>query len=172
MAQKLSWVYTEWMMGDHAWEMQLVLPHDTTLLSTVLSLDKTCITALTGNHVTHPLLLSLANIHMNMQLKSFSNAFILTALLPVPQFIHKKKQMKGVLQDWLIHQCLDIVLEPLKLATQEGIMLSDPTGCSCYCFTPLVSYIADTPEAMMLTYIGGKMSPVTMAMFKQFGDAF
>ncbi|KAG1853809.1 hypothetical protein C8R48DRAFT_749594 [Suillus tomentosus] len=127
MAQKLPWVYTEWMMGDHAWEMQL---------------------------------------------KSSSNAFVLTALLPIPKFIHKKKQIKGVLQDQLIHQCLDIVLEPLKSATREGVMLSDPTGCSRYCFTPLASYITDTPEAMMLACIGGKTSPVTMAMFKQFGDAF
>ncbi|KAG1883387.1 hypothetical protein F4604DRAFT_1920588 [Suillus subluteus] len=30
----------------------------------------------------------------------------------------------------------------------------------------------DTPEAMMLATIGGKTSPVTMAMFKQFGDPF
>ncbi|KAG2139638.1 uncharacterized protein EDB93DRAFT_1090202, partial [Suillus bovinus] len=53
-----------------------------------------------------------------------------------------------------------------------GIMMSDPIGCSHYCFTPLASYIADTPEAMMLACIGGKTSLVTMAMYKQFGDAF
>lgn len=106
-AWKLSWVYTEWMMGDYVWEMQVcdascmkslphvllksVLPCGTTLLSTVLSSDKTCITALTGDCVAHPLLLSLANIYMNTQLKSSSNTFVLTALLPVPKFIHKKK---------------------------------------------------------------------------------
>ncbi|KAG2055809.1 hypothetical protein BDR06DRAFT_970593 [Suillus hirtellus] len=48
MAQKLSWVYTEWMMGDHAWEMQSTLPRGTTLLGTVLSSDKTYIITLTG----------------------------------------------------------------------------------------------------------------------------
>ncbi|KAG2131052.1 hypothetical protein DEU56DRAFT_914586 [Suillus clintonianus] len=36
----------------------------------------------------------------------------------------------------------------------------------------LTSYIADTPEAMMLACVGGKTSPVTMAMYKDFGDAF
>ncbi|KAG2030287.1 hypothetical protein BDR03DRAFT_878679, partial [Suillus americanus] len=106
-AWKLSQVYTEWMMGDHAWEMQVcdvscmkslphvllksVLPRGATPLGTVLSLEKTCITTLMGDHVTHPLLLSLVNIHMNTQLKLSSDAFILTALLPVPKFIHKKK---------------------------------------------------------------------------------
>ncbi|KAG2056815.1 hypothetical protein BDR06DRAFT_1005724 [Suillus hirtellus] len=80
--------------------------------------------------------------------------------------------MKGVLEDRLIHQCLNIVLEPLKQSAQHGVMLSDPIGCNQYCFTALASYIADTPEAMMLAAIGGKTSLVMMAMYKQFGDAF
>ncbi|KAG0699463.1 hypothetical protein DFH29DRAFT_770745, partial [Suillus ampliporus] len=65
MVQKLSQVYTEWMAGDHAWDMQSALPCGATLFGTILSLDKTCITTLTGDHVAHPLLLSLVNIHMS-----------------------------------------------------------------------------------------------------------
>ncbi|KAG1899327.1 uncharacterized protein F5891DRAFT_953870, partial [Suillus fuscotomentosus] len=80
--------------------------------------------------------------------------------------------MQGVLEDHLIHECLDIVLCPLKLAAREGVMLSDPVGHSRYCFTPLTSYIVDTLEAMMLAAVGGKTSPVTTAMYKQFGDPF
>ncbi|KAG1719323.1 hypothetical protein EDB19DRAFT_1919105 [Suillus lakei] len=171
-AQKLSQIYTDWMTGDHAWEMQSVLPCGATLLSTILSSDKTCITALSGDRVAHPLLISLTNIHMATRLKSSSNAFLLTALLPVTKFVHKNKRMKGMLQDRLIHHCLNIILQLLKLAAQSGVMLSDPIGCSHYCFTLLTSYIADTPEAMMLACVGGKMSPITMAMYKQFGDAF
>ncbi|KAG0703857.1 hypothetical protein DFH29DRAFT_981702 [Suillus ampliporus] len=126
-AQKLSWVYTEWMTGEHAWDMQSELPRGATLLGIILSSDKTCITALTGDRVAHPLLISLANIHMNTRLKSSSNTFLLTALLPVPKFVHRKKRMKGVLQDRLIHQCLDVVLEPLKSAARLGIMMTKST---------------------------------------------
>ncbi|KAG1721676.1 hypothetical protein EDB19DRAFT_1646319 [Suillus lakei] len=67
------------------------LPRGATLLGTILSSDKTCITALSGNRVAHPLLISLANIHMATRLKSSSNAFLLTALLPVTKFVHKNK---------------------------------------------------------------------------------
>ncbi|KAG2751395.1 hypothetical protein P692DRAFT_20872491 [Suillus brevipes Sb2] len=56
------------------------------------------------------------------------------------------------------------MLEPLKVAAREGIMLSDPTGCSRYCFTLLASYMADTPEAMMLACVGGKTSLITMVL--------
>ena len=97
---------------------------------------------------------------------------MLTALLPVPKFIHASKRMRGVLEDRLIHKCLDIVLHPLKQAARLGTMLPDFNGDMRYCFTPLASYICDTPEAAMLATVGGKTSPLTMAMFKQFGDPF
>ncbi|KAG1806939.1 uncharacterized protein HD556DRAFT_1436867 [Suillus plorans] len=84
-AEKLSWIYTEWMTGEHAWEMQSALPHGATLLGTILSSDKTCITALSGDRIAHPLLISLTNIHMDIHLKSSSNTFLLAALLPVPK---------------------------------------------------------------------------------------
>ncbi|KAG2125087.1 hypothetical protein DEU56DRAFT_744061 [Suillus clintonianus] len=140
-AQKPSRIYTEWMTGDHAWEMQSVLPRGTTLLGTILSSDKTCITALSGNHVAHPVLISLANIHMATRLKSSSNAFLLIALLLVTKFIHKNNRMKGMLQDRLVHHCLNVVLQPLKLAAQNGVMLSDPIGRSHYCFTALAKIV-------------------------------
>ncbi|KAI6023118.1 hypothetical protein BKA83DRAFT_4054110, partial [Pisolithus microcarpus] len=51
-----------------------------------------------------------------------------------------------------------------------GVMMSDPWGHSQYCFTPIVSYIVDTPDSVMLATVGGKMSPIMMANYKQFGD--
>ncbi|KAG2361787.1 hypothetical protein BDR07DRAFT_1258819, partial [Suillus spraguei] len=42
--QKVCHVYTEWMTGDHAWEMQSDLPVGATLLGMILSLDKTTVT--------------------------------------------------------------------------------------------------------------------------------
>ena len=127
---------------------------------------------MTGDCVAHPLLIGMANIKMLTHLKLSSNSFMLTALLPVPKFIHEKKRMNGVLEDRLIHQCLDIILEPVKKAAHLGVMMSDPNGHNRYCFTPLAGYIADMLEAAMLATVGGKTSPVTMAMYKQFGDPF
>jgi len=151
---------------------QSQIPAGATLLGTILSSDKINISVLTGDHVAHPLLISLANIKMVTQLKLLSHTFLLATLLPVPKFIHKNKRMKGVLESCLIHQCLDIVLEPLKCAAQLGVMLSDPWGHNRYCFTPIVSYIVDMPEATMLAGVGGKTSPITMATYKEFGDPF
>ncbi|KAG1889008.1 uncharacterized protein F5891DRAFT_961159 [Suillus fuscotomentosus] len=125
-----------------------------------------------SDRVAHPLLISLANIYMNTQVKSSSNSFMLTALLAVRKFLDKNKGLHGVLGDCVIHQWLDIVLKALKEATVHGIMLLDPMRQSDYCFTQLASYIVDTREVMMLACVGGKTSAVTMGMYKQFGDCF
>ncbi|KAG1856595.1 hypothetical protein C8R48DRAFT_749162 [Suillus tomentosus] len=135
-AERLCRVYTGWMSGNDAWDMQSAIPKGATLLGTILSSDKTNITALTGDRIAHPLLISLSNIHMNVRLKSSTNSFVLAALLPVPKFIHKKKRMKGMLEDRLIHQCLNIVLEPLKQSARHGLAVvrsrADPNDIEAY----------------------------------------
>ncbi|KAG1810405.1 uncharacterized protein HD556DRAFT_1428452 [Suillus plorans] len=61
----------------------------------------------------------------------------------------------GVLEDRLIHQCLSIILKPLMIAAEIGIMMSDPVGNAC-----------------MLAGVHGKTSPFTMASYLEFGDNF
>ncbi|KAG6908908.1 hypothetical protein DXG01_002789 [Tephrocybe rancida] len=171
-AEKLARVYTEWLSGDVAWEMQSQLPPGATLLGTVLSSDKTTITAMTGNRSAHPLLINLANLLMSFQTKATNHAYVLLALLPIPKFIHSNKELIGVLEARLIHQCLDFVVAPLKKAAEIGVMMSDPVGQLRYCFTPLAGYIVDTPESALLAGVMGQTSSVTMASVKEFGDPF
>ncbi|KAI6013169.1 hypothetical protein BKA83DRAFT_4500450 [Pisolithus microcarpus] len=152
--------------------MQSKLPPGATLCGVILSSDKTHITNMCHGKVTHPLLISLANIKMAMWNKASSHAFLLNALLPVIEFIHPIHRMCSVLEAHLFHECLDIVLQPLKTAAQIRQMMSDPAGNLCHCFMPLATYIVDAPEACMLACVCGKTSLVTMASYKDFGNAF
>ena len=127
---------------------------------------------MTGGRVAHPLLISLANLVMDFRAKATNHAFQLLALLPVPKFIHKDRKTRGVLENRLIHECLDFILKPLKKAAEIGIMLSDPIGSLRYVFTPLAAYIVDVAEAVVLSGVAGKTSHLTMAAYKQFGDPF
>ncbi|KAF9237842.1 hypothetical protein BU15DRAFT_62863 [Melanogaster broomeanus] len=164
-AERRVRMYSEWMTGDVAWNMQSQLPLGATLLGVVLSSDKTNITAMTGGRVAHPLLISLANIKMDVRNKASNNAFLLAALLPIAEFIHPIPRMCSVLSDRLIHHCLDVILEPLKQAAR--LRTDDVRSAGIF-----VSYIVDTPEAAMLACVRGLTSPVTMAMYKNFGDPF
>ncbi|KAF9050530.1 hypothetical protein BJ165DRAFT_1342609 [Panaeolus papilionaceus] len=121
-------LYGDWLSGDMAWFIREKLHPQATLLGVILSSDKTNISSGTGARYAHPLLLSLANLSKDYRNKATSHAFVLLALLPIPKFIHRKRKIRGILEARLFHQCLDIILKPLKVAAQAGHMLSDPLG--------------------------------------------
>ena len=182
--------YNEWITSNGAWDSQVRytlvtrtpiphahypqarLPQGSTSLGIILSSDKTALTAMTGDHSAHPLLITLANINSSVHLSSSSHALQLLALIPVPKFVGVQKKIHGILENRLIHACLNFVTSPLKTVARTGTWMGDYAGYVRYCFTPLVTYIADTPEAGALTGVAGKTSHLTMATFKEFGDPF
>lgn len=126
---------------------------------------------MTGNRVAHPLLISLANLNMDFRNKVSNNAFLLLALLPIPKFNHHIKRIRTLLADRLFHECLDFILRPLKKAAEIGVMMSDPLGWRRLCYTPLAAYIVDSPEAALISGVGGQTSPLTTATVSHFGNA-
>jgi hypothetical protein len=122
--------------------------------------------------MAHPLLLSLAYLEISFCTKASNCAFLLLAPLPVPKFIHQNRRIHGILENCLIHECLDFILQPVKTAAQIGIMMLDPLGNLCYAFPELVAYIVNMPESAALAGVAGKTSSITMANYKQFGNAF
>jgi hypothetical protein len=102
--------------------------------------------------------------------KASNHTFILLALLPCPKFIIKDCTIRSVLENRVIHLCLDVITEPLKLTARAGWMMSNPCGYSCFCFTALASYIVDTPEAGLVACVAGKSLHLTMADYRKFGD--
>ncbi|KAG1884410.1 hypothetical protein F4604DRAFT_1919614 [Suillus subluteus] len=138
-------IYYGFMTGNRAWELQ------------------TKVSSLSSNHYAHLLLISLANIDSEIRGKGSLEAYIPLALFPIAKFIHRNQRMRGVLADWLLHQCIGIVIEPLKQAAHLGILMSDPAGFSRYCCMPLVVYVADTPKELVIACITMNASPVTMS---------
>ncbi|KAJ3925536.1 MAG: hypothetical protein NXY57DRAFT_967666 [Lentinula lateritia] len=168
-SRKLVRVYNSWLLGDRAWKMQSQYPEGATLLGVVLSSDKTTVSVITGNWVAHPLLISLANIDSDLLSKALLHLFSLLALLPVPKYIERKTSIRGVLENQLYHECMDIVLELLKVTAHIGCMMSNPVGQLRVCYTPLASAIVDTPEASLIACTGG--TPFTKAIYKNYGDS-
>ena len=148
------------------------LPPGATLLSVTLSSDKTKLSTMMGNYVAHPLLIMLVNIDLALQLSTSSHAFPLVALLPIPKFVGIKKGLHSILKNRLTHSCLDLMTHLLKTTSQHGCWLSDYAGNVQLCFMPLVAYIVNAPEAVMLTGVAGKTSHLTTPVYKQFGDSF
>ncbi|KAG1877528.1 hypothetical protein F4604DRAFT_1880428 [Suillus subluteus] len=58
----------------------------------------------------------------------------------------------------------------LKLAARDGCPMSDPRGNLRMVHTPLVAWIADYPEQLLIACMASKCSPISLATAAQFGD--
>ncbi|KAF8135344.1 hypothetical protein K438DRAFT_1634622 [Mycena galopus ATCC 62051] len=141
---KLMRLYTEWLSGDAAWDLQASLtssaeiidlissqskyPEGTTLLPTTLATDKTTLTSMTGDRQAYPCLIGLANILMEFRMKACHHAFLLLALLPIAKFLEKDSEIRGVLVARLFHAIMDFVLKPLKKTAEIAQLMTDPLG--------------------------------------------
>ncbi|KAI5986989.1 hypothetical protein F5J12DRAFT_907796 [Pisolithus orientalis] len=118
----------------------------------------------------HLVFIMIGNIQSDVRMQASSHAWHCIAFMPVPVFeVHPDFQT--ILTSHLFHQCMDIVFASLKTVTSDGINLTDPTGFTQNCFTPLVTYIADLPKQQLVACVAKNASPITTTVLSNFGDS-
>jgi hypothetical protein len=118
----------------------------------------------------HPLLISLANIQAGVHMKATSHTFALVAYLPIPKFLDVSKPVHTILSARAYHFAISVVMRNLKLAACDGCPMSDPRGDLHMIHTPLVAWIADYPEQLLITCTASKCSPISHDITAQFGN--
>ena len=118
----------------------------------------------------HPIFMTISNIQSDIRMQAMSHAWHCIAFIPSLEFkIHSDFQT--LLQSQVFHWSLDIVTASLKDVAKDGCKLVDPSGCIQNCYTPLVAYIADLPEQLLVSCISKSASPVTTTKLPRFGDS-
>ncbi|KZS94794.1 hypothetical protein SISNIDRAFT_409274 [Sistotremastrum niveocremeum HHB9708] len=132
-------VYSEYMTGNNAWEIQEGLPAGATQTGVILSSDKTNLSQGTGNACAHPLTISTSAICAKMRNSLTAHAFKLAALIPIPRFLTGSAKIQSVLSSRILHKTYDLVSRRLKEAAKSGHRMTDSNGQIRLCYTPLVS---------------------------------
>jgi hypothetical protein len=132
--------------------------------------DKTPLTIGTRNKEMHPLLISFANIHAGIHMKATSHTFTLVAYLPIPKFLDVSKPIHAILSMQVYHFAISVIMHNLKLVTHDGCPMSDPRGDLHMILMPLVAWIANYPEQLLISCTASKCSPISHAIAAQFGD--
>ncbi|KAG1893228.1 uncharacterized protein F5891DRAFT_1131356 [Suillus fuscotomentosus] len=114
----------EFWTSDDAWNIQACIYFRATIVPIITASDKTPITRHTGGLEMHPLFMTIGNI-----------------------------QSDTLLQTRLWHKCVDLVCSKLKIAARVGEFMVDPSAHRHFCFTPLISHIADLPEQLMIACV-------------------
>lgn len=94
---------------------------------------------------------------------------MLIGYIPIAKF--KEKNEQGILSARLYHLCLDIVTESLKKSSRTPVDMTDCYGKKRKLRTPLVAFLADRPEQLLIACAAGNASPLSMADTKSFGNA-
>ncbi|KAF9477723.1 hypothetical protein BDN70DRAFT_810175 [Pholiota conissans] len=167
-------IFGEYMSGSVAWDQQDRIPNGHVSLGVIGASDKTALTFGTGGKEMHPFLISIANIEAAVRMKASSHAFALAAYLPIPKFRDVTPQVHSILSARLYHFCVNIVVANLKVAAQPETpaIMSNPWGGLDAAHTPLVSWIADNPEQLLISCTSAKHSPISTASSSQFGDDY
>ncbi|KAG2139295.1 hypothetical protein DEU56DRAFT_944221 [Suillus clintonianus] len=154
----------EFWTSDDAWEIQDQLPEGATIVPIIAASDKTPVTRHTGGLEMHPLFLTIGNIQADVRMKATSHAWRCTAFMPIPTFI-VNSDFQTLLQARLWHKCMDLVCSHLKVAARVGEYMVDPSAKICYCFTPLISHIADLPEQLMIACLCNRVDPWDLIVY-------
>ncbi|KAG0701411.1 hypothetical protein DFH29DRAFT_1000269 [Suillus ampliporus] len=162
--------YGELFTGERASFIQNQLPEGATIVPIILASDKTPVTRQSGGLEMHPIFITIGNIQSKVHMKATAHAWCYVAFIPIPKFdVHADFQM--LLHAQLFHKCMDMIFAKCKVVTKTGEYMPDPMGYIWHCFTPLVTYTADLPEAQLISCVSKNASLLTMATQSDFSDA-
>ncbi|KAG1877321.1 hypothetical protein F4604DRAFT_1924397 [Suillus subluteus] len=162
--------YSEFFTSEMALNIQNDLPEGATMVPIILASDKIPITRMMGGLEMHPIFLTIGNIQSEVRIKATAHAWHCVGFIPIPKF-DAHPDYQTLLHSHLFHKCMDMIFTRCKVAMKVGEYMPDPMGYIQHCFTPLVAYTADLPEAQLVACVSKSVSPVTMATQSDFGSA-
>ncbi|KAF9527055.1 hypothetical protein CPB83DRAFT_895492 [Crepidotus variabilis] len=152
-ASKTTRVYNEMPTAKWWHILQSKLPVGATLAPIIIATDRTQLTQFSGNKSAYPVYLTIGNLPKSYRQKPSNNACILIAYLSVEKLNCSEMtdlEHRSCVQ-CIFHKSMRIVLEPLKKAGKEGVLMKSATGDQRQVHPVLVCYVADYPEQCLVT---------------------
>ncbi|KAJ7075485.1 hypothetical protein B0H15DRAFT_925432 [Mycena belliarum] len=162
--------YNEMWTGNWWWTIQELLPPGSTLVPIILASDKTQLTRFSGDKQAWPVYLTIGNIDKETRRSPSSRATVLIGYIPVSKFeIFSKKRRSGVAHQ-LFHDCMGRMLDSLKAAGREGVLMDCADGFVRKAFPILAAYIADYPEQCLVACCRENSCPACSCGPRQRGE--
>ncbi|KAF8598610.1 hypothetical protein BDV93DRAFT_593766 [Ceratobasidium sp. AG-I] len=141
-------VYDEAWSGDWWWRMQyLIHNRNGTVVPLIIARDETILANNLRGKKAHPVYLSIGNISKVTQRKPTKRAMILVGYVPVNRFkdVLDKKTRRYFRGD-LLHRSLEVIFEPLKTASVDGMLARCADGYLRHIYPIISAWIADWPK--------------------------
>jgi len=119
----------------------------------ILATDKTHLTQFSGNKTAYPVYLTIGNLPKGIRQKPSKNACILITYLSVDK-LNRSEMMELEHRSHvqrIFHKSMKTVLEPLKKAGQDGVLMTSSNGDVRQVHPILTCYVTDYPEQCLVT---------------------
>ena len=130
--------------------------------------DKTHLTNHQGDKECHNVFMTCGNIKKDVRLRDSERAWMHVGQIPVVKW--KEKDRQGVLNQRMLHRCLEIICQRAMECSHQAEKMVGPDGLVYKIRLLLAAYIADLPEALDLACRRSGTSPVTTATKADFGN--
>ncbi|KAF7333704.1 hypothetical protein MVEN_02326700 [Mycena venus] len=162
--------YNEMWTGEWWWKIQQLLPKRSTLCPIIISSDKTQLTRFSGDQQAWPVYLTIGNIDKETRRSPSSHATVLLGYIPVTKLEIFVKARRSEIAHQLFHDCMRVMLQPLKMAGKDGLRMDCADGFVRKMFLILAAYIADYPEQCLICCCRENSCPRCLVDPKQRGD--
>ncbi|KAJ7156433.1 hypothetical protein C8R43DRAFT_1087288 [Mycena crocata] len=142
--------FSEMWTADWWWEIQELLPEGATLAPIIIASDKTQLTCFGGDKEAWPVYLTIGNIPKGTRRAPSAPATILIGYIPVTKLEIYSKKKRSAVAHQLFHDCMRVLLQPLKAAGENGVEMDCADGFVRRMFPILSAYIADYPEQCLV----------------------
>ncbi|KAJ6582767.1 hypothetical protein B0H10DRAFT_1926495 [Mycena sp. CBHHK59/15] len=162
--------FSEMWTAEWWWEIQQLLPKGATLAPIIISSDKTQLTRFSGDKQAWPVYLTIGNINKATRRTPSSRATVLLGYIPVTKLEVFSKTKRSRVAHQLFHDCMRVMLEPLKAAGNDGVRMDCADGFVRMMFPILSAYIADYPEQCLVACCRENSCPRCLVPPKKRGE--
>ncbi|KAI0026936.1 hypothetical protein K488DRAFT_63772 [Vararia minispora EC-137] len=147
-------MYSDMHTGDWWWEIQQKLERQksgATIVPLIISSDKTQLTQF-RNRSAYPVYLTIGNIPKETRRKPSRQAQLLLGYFPVTSMEHiKNDEVRRRALASLFHECMRLVLAPIRDASRDGVELASGDGVLRRCHPIFAAFVGDYPEQVLVT---------------------
>ena len=155
-----SRMYSEHVTGDWFHRVDAEIPNNGTLIGLYLYSDKTCVTVF-GSTSMYPVYIALTNVARDA--RKLVRGRVLVAFLPVvekaiPKTTKLSASVKSLLVQFVFHRAIEEIFFDFDFdgvsygaAEVDGFYCDDPDGCLRWFFPRVAVYVADWPEAKVIS---------------------
>ncbi|KAF7372729.1 hypothetical protein MSAN_00478200 [Mycena sanguinolenta] len=168
--------FDEMWTGDWWWETQVCNPNyrrlakltvnkklllsvGSTLVLIIIASDKTQLTCFSGDKQAWPVYITIGNIDKETRRRPSARATVLLGYIPVAKLEMFEKKKRSAVGHQLFHDCMRVMLQSLKEAGKEGVLMDCADGFVRKMYLIIAAYIADYPEQCLVCCCGESSCP-------------